>query len=66
MRQLLVGLLVGAVLGSGVTVAASYVGPRITGQSGYSSNVDVKVNRVKICSDPWIWIEGSHATIECN
>lgn len=61
-------VLFGALLGSAVTVAASAIGPRVVGSSGYLNDFTVKVAKEKVCRDPWVWIDsgGSSGTIECR
>ncbi len=55
---------IGVLLGS---LAASTLGPTISGQSGYLNGYEVKANRQRVCRDPWVWINGDGTgTIECR
>lgn len=66
MRALLC-LLIGVLLGSGITAAVARPGPTISGQSGYLSGYDVRVNRQRACRDPFVWVNGDGTgTIECR
>jgi hypothetical protein len=63
MRLFLAGCLFGVL----ITGVVSAYGPQIVGASGYLNGVTVKYRGgERICQDPWVWIEGQTATIECN
>lgn len=64
-------VLLGVLLGASATAvaASALAGPKIAGDSGYLFGYDVRVNREKVCRDPWVWINPGGATggtIECK
>jgi hypothetical protein len=62
MRNLLIGLFLGAALTAGIGVSAGVRGPKFTGRSGpipYNVVADGEI----VCDNPWVQVE--NRTIEC-
>ena len=62
MRNLLIGLFLGASLTAGIGVSAGVRGPKVTGRSGpipYQVVADGEI----VCGNPWVHVE--RRAIEC-
>ena len=62
MRNLLIGLFLGASLTAGIGVSAGVRGPKVTGRSG-PIPFNVVAEGEILCENPWVHVEGR--TIEC-
>ena len=62
MRNLLIGLFLGASLTAGIGVSAGVRGPKLSGQSGPLGFYVVADGEI-VCENPWVHV--SKRTIEC-